>query len=224
MALKKFVAVLLLLAMLMGCCSAEEKKPIRVARLPLMIKSYFTPDDKTMDNLETKIDRAIHVPFADILDSVIYLPEGECESKLEAIVAEQRKTARKGRVKMKDVVKPLAKELDADIVICPVLTAYEERMYMSFRWDRGAILYASAGVRITGYDRKTDKVFDKERYRHYHDEYSVAGEARALALECMDGAIEDTELRTRIPSMKEWLAQQNKDNGRNDKTEGADDL
>ena len=183
--------------------------PLKIARLPLILGGFMQPDTKTVDILETKLDRALHVPLNSVLNIVEFLPEGECETALEEIMDERRRETGKRRIKIKDVMRPLAEKLDADIVICPALTAYDEQIYPSFSPSHGMIVYANASVEISGYDKRTGKPFFKGSSRHSHDEYGARTNVAYLAAQCMDSAIEEANLREIIPSAKELIAEKN---------------
>lgn len=211
--MKKIAITALILFLLAGAAQAAERTPLRVARLPLVIRSYMQPDAKTIERLETKIDRALHVPLNDVLNAVEFLPEGECEEAFADVFAELKKNKRKA--KLKEAMQPLAEQLNADIVVCPVLTDFDERIYMG-GWDMGLRIDSNAGVEIAGYDKRTGETFDKSRYRHYHDDYGTRGMAAYLAEECMDRAIDDAKLRTIFGSMKEFVAAEETKNNEGD--------
>ena len=167
--------------------SAAERVPLRVAQLPLKIESYVR------DSLEKQVDRSLHVPLNGTLKAVAYIPERECLEAWEQITAAAGK-----RVKAKDIVKPLAEKLQADLVVLPILTGYEQYTRMSFRWDRGLLLHSYAAVQIVGYDRQSDEVFRKGTSRRFDDEYSAAGAVSQLAREAMDDALRDAAIHDRV--------------------------
>ncbi len=180
--------------------------PIRIARLPIIVKGATHPDTATMDALESKIDRAVNVPLNGVLNIVEFLPEGECEEALAGVIADRRRQTGKKRIMYKEVMKELAQKMDADLVVCPVLTEYYERVYPVFSVNHGMVVVAYAGVQITGYDGRTDKVFNAKRSRSAHDDYGTQTQVKALALACMDDALAEAELRRYIPSAKEFIA------------------
>ncbi|TYZ22236.1 hypothetical protein [Selenomonas ruminis] len=173
--------------------SAAERVPLRVAQLPLKIESYMVPSQNVRDSLEKQVDRSLHVPLNGTLKAVEYIPERECLKAWEQITAAAGK-----RVKAKDIVKPLAEKLQADLVVLPILTGYEQYTRMSFRWDRGLLLHSYAAVQIVGYDRQSDEVFRKGTSRRFDDEYSAAGEVSQLAREAMDDALRDAAIHDRV--------------------------
>lgn len=173
--------------------SAAERVPLRVAQLPLKIESYMVPSQNVRDSLEKQVDRSLHVPLNGTLKAVEYIPERACLEAWEQITAAAGK-----RVKAKDIVKPLAEKLQADLVVLPILTGYEQYTRMSFRWDRGLLLHSYAAVQIVGYDRQSDEVFRKGTSRRFDDEYSAAGEVSQLAREAMDDALRDAAIHDRV--------------------------
>ncbi|MCR5438234.1 MAG: hypothetical protein K6F01_02140 [Selenomonas sp.] len=186
------LAMLLLLAPQL---EAAERVPLRVVQLPLKVECGRVPSPAVLDRLEKQVDQSLHVPLNGTLNAVEYLPEGECFKALEEI------DAGKG-LKAKEVVKPLAEKLQADLVVMPILTGYEQYTRMSFRWDRGLILHSYAAVEIVGYDRQSDEVFRKKASRWFHDEYSAAGEVSQLAWEAMDAALRDAAIHDRVGKWK----------------------
>ena len=220
----KKLFVLVLAVWLLLPIAASAAQPLRIARLPLMLNGFMRPDDQTIDRLETKLDRAIHVPLNGVLNVVTYLPEGASEDALAEIIDEQRQKSSKKRLKLKDMMEPLAQRLEADIVICPVLTAYDEQIYHSFRWFGEMIVHSNAAVQINGYNRRTGKPFAKEVWHHSHDEYGVRSRASYLAEMCMDEVIEEAKLREMIPSAKELLNERvNADDNATKKENSHDD-
>ena len=134
-----------------------------------------------------------------------YINEEECERALAEVLAEQRAKTGKKKTKLKDAMLPMAEKLNADIVICPALTEYSEYVYPSLRLTGGIIVHSTAAARVTGCKRSDGTVFDKERYRYYHDEMSSQGMAEVLALYCMQQALDDAKVRELIPAMTEWI-------------------
>ena len=183
------LAVLLFLA---APADAAERVPLRVAQLPLKVECGRGPSPAVLDSLENQVDQSLYVPLNGTLKAVEYIPEDECLRALDEIVS-----AAGRRVKAKAVVKPLAEKLQADLVVMPILTGYEQYTRMSFRWDRGMILHSYAAVQIVGYDRMQDEVFSKGASRWFADEYSAAGEVSQLAWEAMDAVLRDAAVHDR---------------------------
>ena len=202
--MKRFLSVssivLLCILFASSVTLAAERVPLRVARLPLMVQSWQVPDRDTMKDLETKVDRALHVPLNGTLHAVEYLPAAECERALENVMTELRGANRKA--KLKDAMKPLAEMLRADLVVCPVLRSYSQYTTLSWSWNHGPILHSTASVELAGYERATDQVFDKKFSKSFTDESSAWGSASALAKDCMDHVIEEAGLRERISKWK----------------------
>lgn len=169
------------------------RQPLRVARLPLQLEGFMTPGQDVVDALERQIDRATHIPLNGVLQAASFLPEDDCE---EALAEACEQAGR--RPKLKNIVKPLADKLQADLVIVPVLTAYEEYTTMSMFWDHATLLHARAGIEMVLYDRTADKVIDRRAFRSFDDEYSTSGEASQLARDCMYQVLDETQLHDRM--------------------------
>ena len=187
----------LLLALFMFILSmqvfAAERTPLRVAQFPLLIHSRMVPAQAVQDDLEKLVDRSLHVPLNGTLQAVVYIPEKECLAAMEDVQQEAGK-----RSKLQDLMRPLAEKLQADLVVVPELTGYEQFQTMSWhRWGR-YITHSYAAVQITGYDKSKDEVFRKGSSRQFNDEYSTQGDVSLLAHEVMDEALRQAKIHERV--------------------------
>ncbi len=177
---------------------AAERIPLRVAQFPLLVQGRMDPAQNVQDNLEKRIDRSLHVPLNSTLNAVFYIPEKECLVALEE--AEQEAV---GKRKLKELMRPVAEKLQADLVVLPVLTGYEQYETMSwYRWGRH-ITHSYAAVEIMGYDKAKDEVFSKGATRQFHDEYSTQADVSLLAYEAMDEALQRAKIHERIWAWRE---------------------
>ena len=200
---RKYCAIFLFLLMVLLSVpvSAEKAAPLRIARLPIIVQSSFNLSAETVAELETKVDRALHVPLNGVLQKVEYLPEQDCMRALDDVMAELRRTNRKA--KLKDAMKPLAERLGADLVVCPVIEHYSQYISMGFHWNGESILYSDVRISLAGYERGKDKPFLERESRFYRNEYSNWGLARVLAGECMDKVIDRTGIYFMVHDSKE---------------------
>ncbi len=171
--------------------ATRERIP-QLARLPILVESSYGLEERVLEDLEVKMDRAVHVPMNGILHTVIYLPEEKCRKALEEVMAELRH--KNPKAKLRDAMKPLAERLHADIVVLPVIKNYSQYTYMGFRWDGGSILCSDVRMVLMGYERREEKPIYEEESRFYHSEYSHWGRAEVLAGECMDRMLEKVNL------------------------------
>lgn len=179
--------------------SADEdmvRVPLRVAQFPLIINSYMTPSEEVEDKLNTQVDRALHVPLNQTLQAIDFVSDDDMEAAYDEVGASANTK------KLKNIVKPLAQKLNADLVVIPVLTSYEQWISYGWYWDMDQILHSRASVTIVGYDAKKDEVFSKTASRFYDDRYSTAGEVSRLAWEAMDSALRDAKIHDRIGAWK----------------------
>ena len=177
---------------------AAERIPLRVAQFSLLVQSRMNPAQNVQDNLEKRIDRSLHVPLNSTLNAVFYIPEKECLAAFEE--AEQVAV---GKRKLKELMRPVAEKLQADLVVLPVLTGYEQYETMSwYRWGRH-ITHSYAAVEIMGYDKAKDEVFSKGATRQFHDEYSTQADVSLLAYEAMDEALQRAKIHERIWTWRE---------------------
>lgn len=189
---KIFAALIVLLAL---TATAQAAEPVRIARLPLIFRSDL-PDEKTRAALETKIERAIHIPLNGYLQVAEYLPPEESARALNGIW--QKISAADRKAKLADAMRPLADELDADIIVCPVLLEYWQMVVGFSSMFADEIMDSRAAVELIVYDRRTDELLDKKSSRIYHDTMSGLGTASHLAAECLDKVIAQTKLHERI--------------------------
>ncbi|SHK40636.1 hypothetical protein SAMN05216582_103157 [Selenomonas ruminantium] len=203
--MKKLLSLVCMLAvfcLLSGAAEATRElpplPPLRVAQFPLQMQGRMQPAPHVQDKLERLIDRSLHIPFNDSLQVLSFIPEGECFAAWDKVCA-----AGGDKVRIKDLMRPLAQELKADLVVMPVLAGYEQYQSMSWHhWGR-YILHSYASVRIVGYDRVADEVFSKTVSRRYDDEISLQGDVDNLAYEAMDGALRQARIHDRV---WEWKA------------------
>ncbi|WP_295634315.1 hypothetical protein [uncultured Mitsuokella sp.] len=168
---------------------AAERQPQRIAQFPLVIESWQQPSSDVQDELEAKIDRALHVPLNDTLKAVEYIPEKNCLAAWDEV-----ESGLTGKARIKDMAKPIAEKLNADLVVIPVVAGYEQYTTMSWYWDHDMILHSYAEIQLVVYDRTTDKLVYKKSSDFYDDEYSTTGTASYLARSCMDNVIRDANL------------------------------
>lgn len=177
--------------------------PLRVAQFPLIINSYMTPSEEVQDKLNTQVDRALHVPLNQTLNAIDFISDDDMEAAYDEL-ASGTKTKQ-----LKNIAKPLAEKLHADLVVIPVLTSYEQWISYDWYWDADQILHSRASVTIIGYDAKTDEVFSKTASRFYDDRYSTAGEVSRLAWEAMDSALLEAKIHDRIGAWKTNMVPKN---------------
>ena len=195
--MKKFL-VLMLMVFVSLSSVALAKKPIKIARLPIIIQK-INLDSDTSATLEMKMARAVKIPLNQTLKIAEYIPPKESARVFGEIWQEMYAQDKKS--KLADAVKIFADEMDADLVICPVLRHYSQRVSpVSFSFETHLSSDVSAELII--YDKSTGDLLDKKISRSFSDNYSRYGTASYLAGECFDKLIEETKLREIIRSKK----------------------
>lgn len=195
--LKIFAAVLLLMTIIFSSVEAAEK-PLRLVRLPIILQKNI-PDSETCAVLETKISRAVAIPLNGTLNLVEYVDPKSSSVELNNIWKKMR--AKNKKLKLVETMRPLAKKLDADIIVCPILLRYSE-YYVQFGTDFHSHLVSDVSAELIIYDRRTDELIDKKTSRHFNDSSSKFGRASYLALDCFDRLTNETNLRRKIMSIK----------------------
>jgi len=192
MPMRKLCLWLCCLLLLLTCqAQAAERRPLRVAQVPIVVASYQAPGREALGSLEQQVARALHVPLNGTLHVVEFLPEREVLAAFE--------DARQGPSrKWRELVRPMAERLEADLVVLPVLTGYEQYEHMSWRWDRGTIMYSYASWELCLYDARKDEVVRKQASRVFHDEYSSAGAVEVLARTALDAVLRESKLHERV--------------------------
>ena len=195
--MKKFLFALL--AVILFATTAQAAQPVRIARLPIIFLCSV-PDNQTCAALETKIQRAIHIPLNGTLQLADYLPENDSAQALNDIWNELRSQNKKA--KLIDAIRPLANKIDADIVVCPVLRQYGQYASFFSSWNGDIYINSYAEAELIVFDRRTDILTDKKASRMYHDIYTLSGTASHLAKECFDKIIAESKLRDLIRAIR----------------------
>ncbi|MBD3879969.1 MAG: hypothetical protein SR1Q5_09895 [Quinella sp. 1Q5] len=195
--MKKFIFALL--AVILFAATAQAAQPVRIARLPIIFLCSV-PDSETCAALETKIQRAIHIPLNGTLQLADYLPENHSAQALNDIWNELRSQNKKA--KLAEAIRPLASKIDADIVVCPVLRQYGQYASFFSSWNGDIYINSYAEAELIVFDRRTDILTDKKASRMYHDIYTLSGTASHLAKECFDKIIAESKLRDLIRAIR----------------------
>ncbi len=203
---KKFILAglvcgVVLLMMSAVTIAAEAAQPLRLARVPLVVRAY-SADAEVEDIIENRLDLALHVPLNDTMHYVEEIPQSEVETALNDVLADVKTKHR--RVKMKDAMQPLAEKLDADLVVCPVLTTYYEYIYYGgggWGWDSTSdtmILDSGVTLELDGYDRIAQENFSQTASRYYHEGFHPTGRACMLAKDALENLVSATEINKRV--------------------------
>ena len=203
---KKFsMIVLFCMAVWLLCATVTfaaeaDSHPFRLARVPLVVR-VSSADAEARNVIENRLDLALHVPLNDTMHYVEEIPSSEVESALDDVLADLKTKHR--RVKMKDAMQPLAEKLDADLVVCPVLTTYYQYIYYSgggWGWNShdSMILDSGVTVELDGYDRAAQENFSQSASRYYHEGYHPTGRATMLAKDALENLVSATEINKRV--------------------------
>lgn len=194
--MKKFL--LALLAVMSLTVSVAAANPVRIARLPIIFHDA-TPDRDTCAVLEMKIARAVAVPMNKTRKVAEFIPTKISTEALSDIW--QRLRAKNGRPNPSEAIRLLAREIDADIIVCPVLLQYRQQVTNAVN-SHDTIMNSNVRAAMIVYDRRTDNLIDKKAAQVYHDSYHPLGTASALAKICFDNVIEETDLRRLIRAIR----------------------
>ena len=194
--MKKFFAALFVMILFAATASAQ---PVRIARLPIIFQSTI-PDEETRADLETKITRAIHIPLNGTLQLAEYLPPDESARALDGLW--QNISAQNKKANLSDAMRPLAQNLDADLIVCPVLKKYSQYVTMGFGWNSDTYIVSQAAAELIVYDRRSDELTVKKNSQIYNDVYSLRGTASALSKICFDKIIDSSGLRQIIRDIR----------------------
>ena len=195
--LKIFSAILILTAIIFSTGEAAEK-PLRLVRLPIIFQKNV-PDYETCATLETKISRAVLIPLNGTLNLAEYVDPKMSSDELNKIWRERR--AKNKKLKLAETMRPLAKKLNADIIVCPVLLRYSE-YYAQIGVDFHSHLVSDVSAELIVYDRRKDELIDKKTSRSFNNSASKFGKASYLAAGCFDILINETNLRRKIMAIK----------------------
>ena len=197
--MKKILSTALLMMLALTVTASAANNPMRLARLPIIILSP-TPDEDTMMGLELKISRAIHLPLNGTLQAIEYIPTKESTEALQKVWDKIYKDTKK--VRLQEAMEPLAKKLNADLVVCPVLRRFSQHMMISTGLSESSEnhMVSNVEVELIIYDRNTKELTSKKASRYYNGEDIEWGTARFLSVECMTKVIEQTALRDKVLS------------------------
>ena len=198
MARLKFLTALLILTMMIFSAGEAAEKPLRLVRLPLIFQKNI-PDYDTCAVLETKISRAVAIPLNGTLKLVDYVNSETSSSELNNIWKKMR--GKNKKLKLAETMRPLAKKLNADIIVCPILLRYSE-YYVQFGVDFHSHLVSDVSAELIIYDRRTDELIDKKTSRRFNNSASKFGKASYLAADCFDRLINETNLKRKIMAIK----------------------
>ena len=197
--LKKIILMILALSILnFANVEAEEKKPLRLVKLPIIFQSA-QPDFDTCAALETKLARAVHIPLNGTLKLVEYADTSESTNALNEVWRKMRSENK--NAKLKDAIKPLAEKMDADIIVCPLLRRYSEH-YFQHGFNLETHLVSDVSATLIVYDRRTDELVEKKYSRSWSGGSNRFGKASYLAGECFDKLIQETKLREKIAEIR----------------------
>lgn len=190
--MKKFLFAII--AVLFVAAQTSAQAPVRIARLPIIFRSN-QPDANTCIELEVKLARAVHIPLNGTLNVAEYIPPADAAKVLGDIWQSMRTVDKKAKIQ--DAMRPLAEEIDADLIVCPILLRYYENTGGGFSTDE---VYLDSQVRaeLIIYDRRDDSLVDKKVSRMYRDSMSGFGTASFLSKECFDRLIDQTKIRQTI--------------------------
>lgn len=186
------VLCVLFVLLLPAAASAAERTPLRVARVPLQIGTYHAPSESVVRGMEEKVSHALHLPLNETMHYADFLPK---DAVALAFAESQSRDP-------KEIVREIARRMDAGLVVLPLLTGYESYTRSSWDFMRGRILHSYAAVRVVVYDRRGDRVIDKGASDTYDDEATPRGEVGNMAIECMDTALHRTGLHALLWARK----------------------
>lgn len=195
--MKKFLSALFVL--ILFAATAQAASPVRIARLPIIFMST-APDVETCAELEMKIARAVHIPLNGTLQLAEYLPTKVSTQALNDIWRKMRTENKKA--KLPDAMRPLAEEINADIIVCPIIKRYNQNVFNLAGWSDETGLNSYVSVELIVYDRRTDNLIDKKASQMYRDDYSIIGTASYLAKICFDRVIDDSKIRQLIVAIR----------------------
>lgn len=192
--MKNLISILCTMCILLiATTMASANGTIRVAQLPILVDSSAVVSQETSTTLQARFQQELQRTTA--AASVQYVSEQECLTAYRKVVNDLN-----GVSDTTAILKPLAQELNADIVLQPVIMSCQQKDYMHLNdtMSSSSIYTRSlASIDLIGYDRRQDEVFQKNAALTYNAEPSYSGMAAYLAQECMHSVLQQA-LSTRI--------------------------
>ena len=171
---------------------AAVHSPFRIALVPLVDRTGGWLDSATAADVMRRLAEELRIPLNDTMHWAVYVPEEESEAALMEALRAQGKKAR-----VTAAMKPLAARLDADLVICPEVTSFYERRFMTFRGE--TVVETSVRLTLHGYDAGHDRLI-KESAGHFAvNDYHPSYEAGPLLMAALDEALDEANLRPLLP-------------------------
>ena len=174
----------------------ESAAPVRLATVPIIVNTKTRVSEEGLRHMEYKIADAVHVPLNDTLNWVEYIPDYESNAAFKEV--RQEVAGNRKKIKFKELMKPLANKLNADIVICTVIHHCKQYTIMTLSWDHNLHLVSTASVEMIIYDSRTDEIKNKKTSRFYNGDYNQRDTCEFLALECIDILIEELQPRNKL--------------------------
>lgn len=197
--MKKFLILMFLPLLCLSACAKAADTPTKIARLPIMTQKIKLDSD-TSAELEVKMARAVFVPANKALNISEYIPPKDSAKALNKIW--KKMYAKDKNAKMSDAIKVFAEEIDADLVVCPILYAYSQIETKS-KSNNETNLKSEVVTGMFVYEKSTDNMIYKKVTREYNNNYNKYGTASYLAGECFDQLIKDTGLDKIIHNKKD---------------------
>lgn len=166
------VAVVVML-LLSSACLAQA--PMRVAILPVREDPYVQ-DTTVNEVIKQALTRRFELPFADIIPIYVLIPPADILAALPAAPANIKPD--------QALLARVAACTKADIVIAPAITRFTAYTY-SNRWGE-LMQKTNLAIRLSVYNARLGQSAAVESFRLYDGDWSVRGDADALAREIMD--------------------------------------
>lgn len=171
----KFFLLLVLLFFTTSNCFAETiSTPKRIAILPVLNQSV--PNPEVENYLISELTKKLRIPLNDILHAHEYISEEEIKAILPELQAQSTNPA---------TFKIAADKLSADLMIGIVITNAHERQYQNL-WNGETYLSSNISLRLIGYDRETDTIFNSKKSTSYNGTYMLVGRLQPLAKSTLD--------------------------------------
>ena len=190
------LGVLSILLFSVATAAAQVQPTVRVAQLPIELGGHFSITQKHVDQLNRDFYKSLEFASDGQRESVEFITLKESQTALREVIKELD-----GKSDPEAVIVPLAKKLNADIVILPELNDFQQHDYMNLDPSYTTSLmytYSYTAFRIVGYDRTKDEIFHKCAAKTYDYEQSSIGTADSLLKDCMDEVLQQSDFIKRI--------------------------
>ena len=195
---KLFSAVIAAIMVLtISSIALAKDAPLRVAMVPIQFQNSSINDSAVQD-VTRQLERAAHVPLNGVLERVDYIDQHDVYIAYDKCCSVAM--SKDCRYSPKYLTEDIAKELDADIVILPIVrNTYN--VYYYYGWYTQQISSAEFVMYI--YDAAAGDTQEYKSSNRYSDQISINNNAESLLKSCVYKVIQKSDISHMLLASKD---------------------